>query len=303
MDVALSVSVIKGTDGQIIGSIGVMADITERKRVEEIRERLTSELEEKNKEMEQIIYVTSHDFRSPLVNIKGFSMELERSIEDMTSILQNSELSSEVWDGLSPIVEEDIPEALQFIQSSIPKMETLLNGLLEVSRAGRTEPKFEELDMNGLLQEVKTPFEHVIREGGVQVKIGHLPSCMGDKGQINQVFSNLLGNALKYLDPSRPGIIQITSQKDTDKVIYCVEDNGIGIPDEHKEKVFQMFHRIDTEVTTGEGLGLTIIKKILGKHSGKIWLESEYGVGSKFFVSLPLTVGNEGTLDDRFCSL
>ena len=180
-------------------------------------------------------------------------------------------------------------------------MDSLLDGLLQISRAGRMTPNLEQLIMNDLISEVRNSFEHVIRERGIEVEIADLPSCNGDHAMINQVFSNLIGNALKYLDPKRAGFIRITGHREEDKVIFCVEDNGLGIPDEHKEKVFQMFHRVALEVATGEGLGLTIIKKILSKHHGTIWLESEYGEGSKFFVALPAEIDvNKPEFSDPF---
>ena len=111
--------------------------------------------------------------------------------------------------------------------------------------------------------------------------------CFGDESQINQVFSNLLDNALKYLDESRPGVINIYAKIEDNRSIYCVEDNGTGIAPEYQNRVFEAFYRLELEKVAGEGLGLTIVARILGKNDGKIWLESDIGKGSKFFVSLP----------------
>jgi signal transduction histidine kinase len=115
-----------------------------------------------------------------------------------------------------------------------------------------------------------------------------LPPCIGDRSQIDQVFSNLIDNALKYLDPSRPGLILITGHKNHKQVIYCVKDNGIGIAPEHHEKIFDIFHQITPSESKGEGLGLSIVQKIIERHEGKIWIKSEPGKGSNFFLSLPL---------------
>ena len=116
--------------------------------------------------------------------------------------------------------------------------------------------------------------------------MGDLPSCFGNDDQITQMFSNLLNNALKYLDPSRPGKIHITGRQEGDRIIYCVADNGIGIPVKYQKRVFEIFHRLNPEDTNGEGLGLTIVSKIIGSHGGDIWIESEPGKGSRFFISL-----------------
>ncbi len=292
---------VSDSRGEKLYDLLVIADITKRKKAEleleralnevrqsnEEREILYIELEEKAKEMEQIIYVTSHDLRSPLVNIQGFTGELDNSIKELASIMQKEDISREALAKLDPIINEDIPEAIGFIKASTPKMESLLNGLLKVSRAGRTAPNIESLDMNSMLSDILNSFAHVMRETGTKYEIDNLPPCVGDVDQINQVFSNIVGNALKYLEPERPGLIMITGQEEDEHVIFCIKDNGRGVAAEQQERIFQMFHRVDPESTSGEGLGLTIIKKILNQHHGKIWLESEYNVGSKFYISLP----------------
>ena len=166
-------------------------------------------------------------------------------------------------------------------------MDSLLSGLLVISRLGRAELNAEKLHMNRLITDITKTFEFQIKNADVDLEISELPPCKGDEAQINQVFSNLMGNAIKYLDPNRPGIIKLSGTKEKNQVVYCLEDNGIGIAPEHQEKIFDIFHQLNPEVSNGEGLGLTIIRKILDKHQGKIWVESEPGKGSKFYVSLP----------------
>jgi PAS domain S-box-containing protein len=267
--------------------VGIARDITERRRAEEERERLTAELAEKNREQEQVIYVTSHDLRSPLVNVQGFSKELKYSLQEMTAVLQGSDVPPNVREQLGSILESDIGASLQFIETSISKMDTLLSGLLRLSRMGRAALDFRQLNMNELLSDIQKAFEYRIQEAGVSLQVGELPPCQGDEVQINQVFSNLVDNALKYLDPERPGMIEITGEGKDGRAVICVQDNGMGIAPEHQQKIFEIFHRLNPGDTTGEGLGLSIIKKILSRHNGEIWVESEAGAGSKFLVSLP----------------
>lgn len=274
-------------------------DITERKRAEEVQVQLSGELAEKNVELEQIVYVTSHDLRSPLVNIQGFSKELEINIADLRKAIEIETLPPQVMRILLPILQEDMPQALGYIQTSAIKMDSLISGLLKLSRLGRAVLNIGLLDINKLVYNVISSFEYQIKENGIQVNVGDLPDCLGDAVQINQVFSNLVDNAIKYLQPGRAGVISITGTAVIEPqhkvhipagshyVVYCVEDNGIGIAGGYLAKIFEIFHRLNPQDTTGEGLGLTIVRHILDRQQGKIWVESKPGEGSKFFVALP----------------
>jgi len=168
-------------------------------------------------------------------------------------------------------------------------MDALLSGLLRVSRLGRAKLNIKELDMNKLISEITETFKYIIKEGNIKFPLNELPSCRGDEVKINQVFSNLLDNALKYRDSKRDCIIMLSGKKEDGYVVYCLEDNGIGIAEKHMEKIFEIFHRLhpgDSDVA-GDGLGLSIVRRIIDRHGGKIWVESEPGKGSKFFVRLP----------------
>ncbi|HDY67849.1 MAG TPA: PAS domain S-box protein [Candidatus Scalindua sp.] len=266
---------------------GIIRDITLQKRTKEELLNRTEELERSNTELQQFVYVTSHDLRSPLVNIQGFSNELQHAVEHINSVLNGNDFPSAIKEKLATTLEEDIPEALKYISTSTFKMQSLLSGLLQLSRIGRSELYTKQLDMNKLISKVVGTFEYKIKDAGIMLHVDELPSCRGDEDQINQVFSNLLDNALKYLDRSREGIIKISGRKDAGQVVYCTEDNGIGIAAEHQDKIYEMFHRLNHGNVDGDGLGLTIIYRILERHGGKAWVESEPAKGSKFFVSLP----------------
>ena len=251
------------------------------------REGLNTELSRKNKELEQIVYVTSHDFRSPLVNVQGFTKELDYSLKALASAVNSEDVPIDVREKVATILEEEIPEAMQYIHTSTSKMDSLLSGLLRLSRLGRAALTIEALDMDKLISDVASTFEFQIIEAGVELEISELPTCKGDATQINQVFSNLLENALKFLDSARQGVIRISGTKEEEQSVYCVEDNGIGVAPEYQEKTFEIFHQLNPDTSAGEGLGLTLVSRILDRHSGRIWLESEPGKGSKFFISLP----------------
>ena len=261
-------------------------DITALKQSEEKLARLNVDLKAKNEELEQVVYVASHDLRSPLVNIEGYSRELEYSIKSLRNTLSGKSLDN-VLDELTPILDEDIPEALRFIRTSTKKMDMLLGGLLRLSRSGRAALKIESVDMNQILSNVVASTEFQIKENGVEVIVDDLPPCQGDAIQMGQVFSNLLDNALKCLDSNRPGMVRISGEVVDGQSVYCVEDNGIGIDVNHIDKIFEIFHQLDPAQNKGEGLGLTIVKRILTRLKGSIRVESTIGLGSCFYVSMP----------------
>lgn len=139
-----------------------------------------------------------------------------------------------------------------------------------------------------MMQRIVESVRFQAKKTGALVEVEELPDCMGDEVQTNQVFSNLVDNALKYLDPERKGLIRIKGWMQEGRSIYCVEDNGLGIPKNHQGKIFEVFHRVNPKGSvSGEGIGLTTVKQILDRQVGRIWLESEAGKSSRFFVSLP----------------
>jgi signal transduction histidine kinase len=278
---------LRDSHGKIVGIVGISRDITARKLVELDREKLMQTLAFKNKELESILHVTSHDLRSPLVNIQGFSSELSRSCDLLHSTLKDKIKASDISEEVQKAFNKDVPEALGYILTSARKMDSLLSGLLRLSRLGQVVVDIERLDMNAMLTDVVKNIEFQVKEAGATVELETLPACFGDVSQINQIFSNILDNALKYLDESRPGMIHIYGKIENGQSIYCVEDNGVGIAPEHQNKIFEIFHRLEPDKKNGEGLGLTIVRRILDRHNGKIWVDSELGKGSKFFVSLP----------------
>ena len=289
LDVWMTVTVLVDAADKPVAVAMTGRDITERKRKEKERENLNAELEKKNKELEQIVHIASHDLRSPLVNVQGFTKELGFSLKELASVVQSEGVPTDIKERVFHLLDEDIPESMQYILTSISKMDSLLSGLLRLSYSSRATIKIEELDMNELISNVVKTFEFRIKGAGVELKMHELPPCKGDTMHVNQVFSNLLDNALKYSHPDRPAIIRISGYKEKDESVYCMEDNGIGIAPEHQEKIFEIFHQLDPTTRAGVGLGLTIVSRILDRHSGKVWVESELGKGSKFFISLPNT--------------
>lgn len=280
--------------------VAAFLDIAERKRIEHEREQLLRELDRKNNELESIVYAASHDLRSPLLNVMGFGKLLQSASQDLRQKVEALDLPPEKRQEFQGLLEKRIPQALHFITTSASKMDVLINGLLRLSRLGRAALFIEHLNMDRLLQSVIDAMRFQIEKAEAKVILEHLPDCKADATQINQVFTNLLDNALKYRDPTRPLQITISSQPYGKHIVYTIEDNGLGIAQEHQEKIWDLFHRLDpTGTVPGEGLGLTLVVRILDRNNGRAWVESQPGKGSKFYVALPASQQEEPQANER----
>jgi PAS domain S-box-containing protein len=269
-------------------TLSLLTDITERKQAEEAREALARALERKNRELENLVFATSHDLRSPLLNIQGFSQRIATACQDLAKFAVAETLSADDRAALSVIITQQMPKSLGFILTSVEKMDRLINGLLRLSRLGRAGLCPEPLDVNAMLREIVGAMAFAIEAAGAIVEIGAVPACHGDSGQINQIFTNLLDNALKYRDPARPLRVSITGREDGGRAIYCMADNGVGIAAEHLEKIWELFFRAHPDGPAGgDGLGLSLVHRIVERHGGEILVESTLGEGSRFFVTLP----------------
>lgn len=275
------------TRGNPAGAVGNIVDISPRKKAEAERDRLVVELQQKNKELEGIVYVASHDLRSPLVNIQGFSRKLDKSCVELEKLLLEIPLEEERRRQLTRILGESIPRSLGFVTGSVEKMDTILKGLLRLSRLGRAALCFETLDMQALMERIVSSMTFQIDTAGARVRIDPLAPCLADAGQISQVFSNLLDNAVKYRSPRRPLVVRVFSEEFEEGVRYCVEDNGIGIPRTQQDAIWEIFQRLNPDESQGEGLGLTLARRIMSRMGGSIWVESEEGAGSRFYVVVP----------------
>jgi signal transduction histidine kinase len=257
----------------------ISTDITESKRIQGI-------IDSKNKELEQIVYVASHDLRSPLVNVDGFSRELSYTIQELSSLLQKSSATEDLR---KPLQEgfADMENSIERIRSSALQMDKLLKGLLNLSRQGRVALQLRDIDMNSCIHQLSPSFAFILEQTHGTLTIDDLPPCRGDELQISQVFSNLIDNAIKYRHPDRPPHIRISGSIETNQAVYRVSDNGMGIAQNHIEHVFELFHRLHPDRSPGEGLGLTIVRQSLSRMYGSIKAESKEDEGSVFTITIP----------------
>jgi PAS domain S-box-containing protein len=278
-------------DGTRIGSVLTMRDDTSRDRVERMQRRLNealsthaAELKESNDEIQRYAYIVSHDLRAPLVNVMGFTSELEALGPEF---LEAGALAPD--DPRRKQAEADFNEALGFIKAAIGKMDRLINAILKLSREGRRTFRPEPLDMPALMQGLADAQRHQADAKGAVVEVApDMPAIAADRLAMEQIFGNLLDNALKYLDPSRPGRIEIAGQAaPLGRVRFFVKDNGRGIAPQDHDRVFELFRRAGTQDVAGEGIGLAHVKALVRSLGGAISVASELGVGTTFTVTLP----------------
>ena len=274
--------------GAVVRMVGTHVDITALKKAQQAALA-------KNQELEQLIYVASHDLRSPLVNVDGYGRELEYALAEIVHEVECGDPGSGNLASILKRLVPDMSASLGHVRNSTKQMEGLLKGLLKLSRLGRAALTIQKLDMDALVGRVASTMEYQIRKAGAAVAIGPLPACRGDETQVAQIFANLLGNALKYLDAKRAGSITIRGEAGRGRSTYWVEDNGVGIPEDKREKIFELFYRIEPGKAEGEGLGLTIVKRAIERLDGEIAVESEVGKGSRFRVVMPRGDGGQET--------
>ncbi len=276
----LGISPFVRGDEKETGYVIIAKDMTEIKHKQDI-------IYDKNKQLENYLYITNHDLRTPLVNIQGYGSRLMKQANSLKQILSQSQLEETVQQSIDKITSEDIPKTLNYILGNVTKMDTLLNGLLHISRTGKVSLIIRKVNMNQMFDAIVFAHHYLIHQLDVEINIQDLPDCYGDENLLNQVFSNIIGNALKYKNTSRKLKIEVTAETRQNKVIYAIKDNGIGIAERHLSKIWNIFFRVDAaSPQSGEGIGLSFVKRIVHKHKGKIWATSEEGQGSTFFVEL-----------------
>ncbi|WEK05426.1 MAG: CHASE3 domain-containing protein [Candidatus Devosia phytovorans] len=256
---------------------------------ERVRER-TSELGRANEEIQRFAYIVTHDLRAPLVNIMGFTSELETSVGELSTYMADRPDDGDAkFADAKLAATEDLPEAITFIRAATRKMDSLINAILKISREGRRQLKPEALDLTKIAETTITTVQHQITENGGDTRIDiTVPRIVTDKLSIEQVLGNLIDNAVKYQQPGRPLKIAIRAEYASgNRIEIEVEDNGRGIAPNDHERVFELFRRAGTQTQPGEGIGLAHVRTMVRSLGGDITLRSELGVGTTFIITLP----------------
>jgi signal transduction histidine kinase len=266
--------------------------------LEGVVDERTADLREANNEIQRFAYIVSHDLRSPLVNIMGFTSELEelggdifRRIGSLTHVpadgppLPDGEIALE---GPDKQLSEDFSEALGFIKSSIAKMDRLITAVLNLTREGRREFEPVRIDTRELIEAIVTTVAHQAAEAQAQIRIEPLPHIVSDRLALEQIFSNLIDNALKYLRPGVPGDVSIRGRTKLGFAIFEVADNGRGIDPKDHQRIFDLFRRAGTQDKPGQGIGLAHVRALVRRLGGTMSVSSELWRGSTFTVTLPI---------------
>ncbi len=284
-------------DGTMRGIVCVGHDITRRKEDEDRLRRFADELQQTNEELKNFAYIVSHDLRSPLVNIKGFTGELSHSLIEIQETFGRvaAALGEQDRARITELFQVDIPEAIGFIISSVTRMDALISAILKLSRLGHLELRPEPVDMSVLVNDIVVTVAHQLERSRATVTIDPLPTLWGDRSALEQVMGNVVDNAVKYLDPSRPGVIRVSAEEEGGEVVFHISDNGRGIAREDSDKVFEIFRRAGNPDVGGEGMGLAYVKASVRRLGGRIWYDSVPGEGTVFHIAVPTRIdGGKG---------
>lgn len=251
----------------------------------------TSELRRANDEIQRFAYIVSHDLRSPLVNVMGFTAELEAGTQAIDGFVAKVEAEAPqlVDDAAREAARTDLPEAIGFIRTSTAKMDRLINAILKLSREGRRTIAPEAIDMAALVGSIRETLQHRLDEQGATITVdGALPQLVSDRVALDQIFSNVIENAVKYRHPDRAGRIVVRGRATGAQAVFEIEDNGRGIDARDHARVFDLFRRSGAQDQPGEGIGLAHVRALTYRLGGTIDVRSSLGEGSTFVITLPL---------------
>ncbi|MFN8419632.1 MAG: ATP-binding protein [Anaerolineae bacterium] len=262
------VSIVRDSAGIPQAVYGVTLDVTARKQAESDLERQTDELRRSNEELQRFAYVASHDLQEPLRMVTSYLQLLEQRYKSQ--------------------LDQDAQDFIGYAVDGSARMKSLINDLLMYSRVGSRARAFESFPAQRAADQAIRNLEMSINETGAKVTIGELPEIVGDELQFVQLFQNLVGNAIKFRSDKTPEI-KISAEPKDKNWLFAVQDNGIGMESEYLGRIFVIFQRLhNREQYEGTGIGLAICKKIVERHGGNIWADSQVGQGTTFYFEIPI---------------
>jgi PAS domain S-box-containing protein len=268
IDISLTISPVKDKQGKVVGASKIARDITERKKAEAEQERIEDELRRANQDLEQFAFSASHDLQEPLRSVKIYSELLAKDYGDA--------------------IQSEGQEYLMHLRSGATRMETLVRDLLSYTRVSKFEKPVESANASDELSSTIGGMAGLIADAGARITADPLPSVRVHAVHLQQLFQNLISNAVKYRSPDQPAAVHVTAESENGNWVFAVIDNGIGIDPEYKETIFGLFKRLHTsDEYSGTGIGLAICRRIVDRYGGRIWVESELGKGSTFRFTLP----------------
>jgi PAS domain S-box-containing protein len=257
---------IRDDSGKPTSVLAVGRDVTSRKEAETVLAKTLAELKRSNEELQQFAYVASHDLQEPLRMVSSYVQLLEKRYKDK--------------------LDDDAHDFINYAVSGARRMQNLINDLLSYSRIGTRGKPFQPVDCSEVLYAATSNLEVAIRENEALIDHSDLPQVFGDEGQLIQVFQNVIGNAIKF-HGAVPPVVRVDATRNNGNWVFSVKDNGIGIDPQFFERIFLVFQRLHREEYPGTGIGLSVARKIVQRHGGQIWLESDPGKGSTFYFTIP----------------
>jgi len=256
--------------GEIESILSISRDITERKNSERQLKEIITELQRSNKELQSFAYITSHDLQEPLRTIASYAQLIERRYKGE--------------------LDDDADEFIEYMVDGAKRMKSMIQGLLDYSRVGTKGNEFKEFNAQEALDYALSNLESSIAENNAEITSDPiLPVIFADEDQIARVFQNLIGNALKFCKDGINPEIHISARKKDKEYVFSVSDNGIGMEEQYSDHIFEVFKRLHSiDEYQGAGIGLAIVKRIVDRHGGRVWVESELGKGSTFYFTIPV---------------
>jgi PAS domain S-box-containing protein len=263
-------TVLKDEYGNPVKMYGVADDITKSKLASIERENLINDLKRSNEELRQFAYITSHDLQEPLRTMSSYAGLLKHRYEGQ--------------------LDQDADDFIEFMVSGASRMKAMIQGLLDYSRVGTRGEEFKNFNSEEALNYALSDLRLFIKENNAEITHDPLPVIYADKDQIARVFQNLIGNAIKFRREDKTPKIHVSARKEGNKYVFSVSDNSIGMEPEYTDKIFEIFKRLHAiGEYEGAGIGLAIVKRIIDRHGGRVWVKSALNVGSTFYFTIPIT--------------